>query len=109
MSLNVYLEAPRVVEVFEHNMTHNLGHMAEKAGLYEALWRPEEIEGFGGSAVELVPILLEGLAKLKADPEHFRQFEPDNGWGKYENLVDFVEAYLDACQANPDATVRVSR
>lgn len=109
MSLDVYLKAPRVVKVYERNITHNLGHMAEKAGLYKALWRPEEIEGFGGTAAELVPFLLEGLAKLKADPEYFRQFNSANGWGNYENLVVFVEAYLEACEANPDATVSVSR
>ncbi len=30
--------------VFEYNITHNLGVMADAAGIYEALWRPEEIK-----------------------------------------------------------------
>lgn len=109
MSLNVYLKAPRVVEVYERNITHNLSEMARQAGLYEALWRPEEIEGFEGSASELVPILREGLTKLKADPDYFRRFSPSNGWGGYENLVTFTESYMESCMANPDATVFVSR
>lgn len=29
--------------VYERNMTHNLANMAAAAGVYEALWRPEEI------------------------------------------------------------------
>jgi hypothetical protein len=30
-------------EVYSANITHNLGKMADEAGVYEALWRPEEI------------------------------------------------------------------
>jgi len=30
-------------QVFHRNITHNLGKMANAAGIYEALWRPEEI------------------------------------------------------------------
>ncbi len=29
-------------EVYSANITHNLGEMADKAGIYYALWRPEE-------------------------------------------------------------------
>ena len=29
--------------VYEDNITHNLGDMAEEAGLYYVLWRPEEL------------------------------------------------------------------
>ena len=30
-------------EVYSANITHNLGGMADEAGIYEALWRPEEV------------------------------------------------------------------
>lgn len=43
MSLDVYLTAVRPTEVFSANITHNLGEMADKAGIYKACWRPEEI------------------------------------------------------------------
>lgn len=44
MSLDVYLEGPPVPQdVFWANITHNLGRMADEAGIYKHLWRPEEI------------------------------------------------------------------
>lgn len=32
------------ISVFDRNITHNLGNMADKSGIYYALWRPEEIK-----------------------------------------------------------------
>ena len=107
MSLDVYLTATRPVEVYESNITHNLNKMAMEAGIYEALWRPEEI-GIT-HAEQLIEPLTEGLAKLKADPDHYQKFNSPNGWGMYEHFVPFVEDYLNACKENPDAEVNVSR
>jgi hypothetical protein len=107
MSLDVYLKAVRPVEVYWANITHNLGKMADAAGIYEALWRPEEIEVTKAS--QLVPLLTEGLAKLKADPAKYEAFNAPNGWGLYKHFVPFVEKYLQACIDNPDAEIEVSR
>ena len=93
--------------VFDRNITHNLNKMASEAGIYEALWRPDEIGVT--KAKELIGPLTDGLVRLKAEPEKFRAFSPSNGWGTYEGLVDFVEAYLGACHDWPEAVVRVSR
>lgn len=45
MSLDVYLSKEVTEErtVFSANITHNLGEMADKAGIYKALWRPEDL------------------------------------------------------------------
>lgn len=107
MSLDVYLTATRKTTVYDANITHNLADMAEKAGLYESLWRPEE-NGFI-TAESLIEPLEKGLKKLKTDPNFFRRFDSPNGWGLYEDFVPFVERYLAACKENPDATVEVSR
>ena len=107
MSLDVYLTAVRPTEVYSDNITHNLNVMAGEAGIYEALWRPEEI-GIT-LAHQLIPILEEGLAKLRANPEHYEKFNPENGWGNYVGLVKFVVDYLAACKENPDARVSVWR
>jgi hypothetical protein len=32
-----------------------------------------------------------------------------NGWGLYVHFVPWIEAYLNACKAHPDADVSVSR
>jgi len=43
MSLDVYLEVTKPTTIFEANITHNLNRMAQAAGIYEALWCPDEI------------------------------------------------------------------
>ena len=94
-------------EVYQANITHNLNRMAEAAGIYQHCWRPEEL-GIT-TARELIEPLRAGLAKLKADPAHFETFNASNGWGLYKDFVPWVERYLAACEAHPDAVVTVSR
>lgn len=107
MSLDVYLTVEKPVTIYSGNVTHNLAPMAREAGIYEALWRPDELKI--RKAVELIPILKAGLDLLQEDPERFRMFNPENGWGTYEVLVEFVRNYLTACQENPVAEVSVWR
>lgn len=107
MSLDVCLEKRQMTEVYCSNITHNLGKMAEEAGIYEACWRPEEI-GIT-RAKQLIPILQKGLDDLKSRPEHYKQYDAPNGWGTYEHFVPWVEEYLNACMENPTARVRVGR
>ena len=95
------------IRVYDSNITHNLGRMAEEAGIYKCLWRPEEI-GIT-KASQLIPLLTEGLAKLHADRPRFEKFNASNGWGLYENFVPWVSQYLEACRENPDADVSVWR
>lgn len=94
-------------EVYSANITHNLGQMAHRAGLYAALWRPDE--NGTTKAGQLIAPLRAGLQQLRADPKLFQAFNPENGWGDYEGLVQFVERYLAACEQYPEADVRVSR
>lgn len=93
--------------VFEYNITHNLNSMAQAVGIYESLWRPEEI-GIT-KARQLIEPLRQGLHELKLNPDLYKQFNPDNGWGSYDGLVKFVEAYLNACYEYPDADVHADR
>lgn len=142
MSLDVYLtekeatkktcihcnsEYENVDEVYSSNITHNLGEMADKAGIYEALWRPHRLkEGYNipendhdaeykfesqneTIASDIIPFLEKGLADLKARPEYFETFNSSNGWGTYKHFVPFVEKYLEACRNYPNAIVTVSR
>lgn len=107
MSLDFYLTRVQETTVFDANITHNLGKMADEAGIYYALWRPEE-KGFV-TASDIIPILEKGLEDLKARPEYFEQFNAENGWGLYKHFVPFVEEVLNACREYPDAKISVSR
>ena len=59
------------------NVTHNLNNMAKAVGLYEVLWRPEEI-GIT-MASQMIPFLEKGIEELTANPEKYKTFNPHNG------------------------------
>ena len=114
MSLDVDLMVTQPVSVYEGNITHNLGKMAGEVKLsngmtlYEVLWRPDEQEGLK-FARDISELLDEGWNILLSDPEKFKQFNPENGWGSYDGLCNFVYKYRNACWDTPDAELRVSR
>lgn len=140
MSLDVYLKRRRWISydcgktytednetVYDANITHNLGKMADMAGLYEALWRPHRLKpGYNipesdndaeyyfeqqdiTYAKDIIKIVERGLNKLKKSPSKYKKFNASNGWGTYDGLVKFTEGYLNALKEYPDAIIRVSR
>ena len=114
MSLDVDLMVTQPCSVYSGNITHNLGKMASEVKLsngmtlYQVLWRPDEQVGLK-YAKDISELLDEGWNILMADPEHFKKFDPDNGWGSYEGLEKFVYNYRNACWDNPDAELSISR
>ena len=113
MSLDVYLTKVMPTEVYSSNITHNLGKMANQVllsnghTLYQVLWRPDE-HGWK-FARDIDDMLDEGWNILLSNPEKFRAFNPENGWGSYEGLCNFVYNYRNACWDSPDAEIGVSR
>ena len=112
--------------VFDYNITHNLTGMANACGLYEPLWRPHLLksnwiatENYDeeykfetdnpSEAWEIITKLKEGIEELKSNPEKYKKYNPDNGWGNYEGLLKFAEEYLKACENYPNAIIGVSR
>jgi hypothetical protein len=93
--------------MFDYNITHNLNTMADHAGIYKFLWRPEEV-GVTKAKQLIVPLSI-GLHVLKENKMDFKKFEPDNGWGNIDNLIQFTAEYLAACIEHPTATIHVSR
>ena len=94
-------------EGYSANITHNLNKMADEAGIYGILWRPEEngIE----KAAQLIEPLRKAIAEMKADPPRFEKHNSPNGWGLYENFVPWLERLLVACEEYPEAAVHASR
>lgn len=87
------------------NITHNVSEIASKAGLKDVLWYPESVNIT--TASQLIEPLTTGLNYLLTHKSELEQFSPVCGWGTYDDLCDFVYHYLKACQANPDASVRI--
>ena len=107
MSLDVTLNDDCGNELFEMNITHNLTTMASEAGIYKAIWRPDE-NGFV-VAGDIIDVLLDGFIALAKYPDDFKKFNPENGWGSYEILMKCVAEYIKACRENPKAKISVWR
>ena len=85
-------------ENFWHgNITHNMGKMASKVPiegteltLYDLLWRPDEhgIETAGSPGYR--EWVLKGYHYLRGHREKLIPFNPENGWGNYEQLLEFT-------------------
>lgn len=88
------------------NITHNLNKMAQAVGLYEVLWSPEEI-GIT-SASQMIPSLEKGIKELEANPDKYKVFNPPNGFGYYEDFIDFCKLVLQKYRKYPDAVIEAS-
>lgn len=95
------------IDVYDRNITHNLGEMANAAGVYKHLWHPEEL-GIT-IAAELTEALRNALSDMRARPDFYKQYNPENGWGSYDGLVNFIKEYLEACEKYPNAKIYISR
>ena len=116
MSLDVRLEVrvdvggkePHVFTLFEANTTHNLNTMAEAAGIYRHVWRPEELPEIK-TAGDLIQPLRDGIRKMEDDPRKFIALNPENGWGNYADFLQWLRRYVEACIEFPKATISTDR
>jgi hypothetical protein len=113
VSLDVDLMVLKPTSVYSNNITHNLGKMSsfvkfdDGLTLYDVLWRPEEKGLYFASDIE--DYLDRGWNILMSEPNFYKTFNPENGWGTYEGLCEFVYRYRNACWDNPQAELSVSR
>jgi hypothetical protein len=106
-----------IISLYTSNITHNLGEMANKANIYNALWRPYKLHGYDDKfeeldityAKEIIDILEKGLKDMKNKPEYYKKYDSTNGWGLYIHFVPFIEKYLNACKKYPDAIIKIDR
>ena len=86
------------------NITHNLGAMWQEAGIYDALYNSA-----GMQASEVLPVLVNGLSDMIANPEKYKKLNSPNGWGLYENAVPWLAELIKGFNENPDAIIEVSK
>lgn len=98
---------------FHINMTHNLNKMADKCHssittvsknegtvtLYDLLWRPDENLNITVPNMDYLESLMSCYRNLLENPRHFKRFNPDNGWGSYEQLLNNTKKFIGALQS----------
>ena len=98
-------------ELWHGNITHNLHEMAEHCYgrdfyLNELLWRDEMPDDI----IEYITDLLACLFELEDHSEEYKPYNPENGWGTYEQLVKFVRSFIHALIDMPfGSTIEYSR
>jgi len=112
MSLDIYLKENQIrdedsEELYWCNITHNLTEMADEAGIYEVLWRPDESGYIQGKDIR--EKVIDGFCKLLNNPEHYKKFDSDNGWGTYDDFLGFCFEYIKALNEFPESYIFVSR
>jgi hypothetical protein len=104
MSLDFYLEVTKPTTVYSGNMTHNIIPMWQKAGCYDALYNSE-----GLKAEDIIVFLFRAITDMELKPDEYKKLNPKNGWGDYESALDYLKEVYQACNANLDAIIGVSK
>lgn len=92
-----------VIEYFSTNYTSNMGPAWREAGAQIHEWD-------GKKASECSSQLAGAIAVIKKDIPRFKKFEPNNGWGHVDTMLNqFLVPFLAAMHEYPDAIVRVSK
>ncbi len=95
------------------NITHNLNKMAmhvpvsDTLTLYNVLWRPDESEL--NTTDDILEYVTTGVKYMIDHKDDLLQYNPDNGWGDYEGLLDFAKRVGSACLFNPNCKIEASR
>lgn len=98
-------------EYFHLNLTHNLTDMADNCrivsknffhngsssiSLYDLVWHSEENLDIETPSMEYIQDITSCYNLLLRDPDFFKKYNPENGWGSYEQLTNGVKKYLNA-------------
>ena len=93
------------------NITHNLGKMAfnvmpdgKPYTLYSLLWG-----GKYKSCRDLIGKLHECILYMLMNKEELKKYNPENGWGTYEQLLEFTKEFQMACIDNQDCEIEIDK
>lgn len=101
MGLDITLENRKGVALYESNFTHNAADMARSAKLYTTLWHQK-----GMKAHLVAKRISSGIALMLDDPARFKAVEPANGWGTYDQFLEWLIELRTACNTHPHSIFR---
>ena len=96
------------------NITHNLNIMAEhvpigNTNLYKVLWHGDELEVPIVKGKQFEDYLYDGISYLIRYKPILLEYNPENGWGNYDSLLQFTKDCLALSIQHPNADVKFSR
>lgn len=114
MSLDLDLIVIEPHSVFDINITHNLNNMAKALGVYEILWRPEELAEKAGVdkiyVKNFIKPINEAIEELTSNIDYYQEkYGPENGWGSAEVLLEDLRKIRQAIEDNPNGYFEASR
>ena len=104
-------------DYFHINITHNLVTMADECKvhgtcnynsdsavvtLYDLMWHPEDNLNITTPNMDYLKDIVICYRKLLEESDYFKKFNPDNGWGTYEQLVKRTKEYINALTSISD-------
>ena len=99
------------------NISHNMGRMASKVPIegseltqFDLMWQPDEhgIVKTGSSGYR--NNVLKEFLYMRGNREDLSLLNPENGWGDYDQLLEFTEDYiLHLIRAEDDFKIEASR
>ena len=81
--------------IYDFNYTYNVTKMWTEATGQEKLVQIEGLTGF-----QALEILNKGIKELCSKPEHYKQYNPPNGWGDYDSFVEWLTKLKRYCEDN---------
>lgn len=84
------------------NHTSNCGGMWHKALGIEL----RRLQGM--KTQDAIPILINGITEMIANPAVYKEMNPENGWGDYESAREYLQKLLTLCQKYPDGIMGMS-
>ena len=91
------------------NITHNLCKMASNVTpegkpytLYSLLWG-----GKYKNCRDLISKLHACILYMLMNKEELKKYNPENGWGTYEQLLEFTKEFQMACIDNQDCKIKI--
>lgn len=95
--------------LFSTNITSNVRHMADEAGVSLAMWSPEAVDNRGDEVnpEDLLPVIKAGIEDMLANPQKYIRLQGSNNWGTYPQFLDWIFRFRDACEEYPVAKIEV--
>jgi hypothetical protein len=92
-------------EVWSGNYTSNMSYAWYEVGILINFWGDGDY-----LARDVSESVRAGIEKIENNLDHFRQGEPENGWGSVAGMLErFLVPMFDAMERWPEARIWVSR